>query len=63
MHEPIDESHDTGGIGKDLVPLAEGFVGGKYQRTAQLVPARDHLEQQVRVARVIGQISNFIHAE
>jgi hypothetical protein len=39
------------------------FVGGKHQRAAQLVTARDHLEQQVSVARVIGQISNFIHAE
>ena len=28
MHEPIDEGDDTGGIGEDLGPFAEGLVGG-----------------------------------
>ncbi len=63
MDEPIDESYDAGSIGEDLVPLAKGFVGRQHQWTAQLVTARDDLEQQVRVARVIGQISHFIHAQ
>jgi hypothetical protein len=63
MDEPIDESDDTGGVREDLVPFAERFVGRKHQWAAQLVTARDHLEQQVRVTRVIGQVSNFIHAQ
>ena len=29
MHQPIDEGDDAGGVGEDLVPFAEGFVGGQ----------------------------------
>ena len=29
MHEPIDERDDASGVGEDLVPFAERFVGGE----------------------------------
>ena len=62
MHEAIDERDDAGGVGENLVPLTEGFIG-YYQRTAQLVTTRSYLEQQVRVACVISQIAHLVHAE
>src|SRR6185312_2532297 len=37
--------------------------GRKHQWTAQLISARDHLEQQICVTSVIGQVSNFVHAQ
>jgi hypothetical protein len=61
MHEPVDESDHTGGIGEDLVPFGKGFVGCENERTAQLISASDDLEEQVCVAGVIGEISNFVN--
>lgn len=61
MHEPIDERDHTGGIGEDLVPFGECFVCCQNERTAQLIAARDDLEEQVCVACVIGKISNFVN--
>jgi hypothetical protein len=61
MHEPVDESDHTGGIGKDLVPFAKGLVCCQDERPAKLIAARDNLEEQVCVAGVIGEISNFVN--
>jgi hypothetical protein len=33
VHESIDESDDAAGVGEDLVPFAEGLVGGEDDRT------------------------------
>ena len=30
MHESIDEGDDAAGVGEDLIPFAEGFVGISY---------------------------------
>ena len=60
MHEPVDEGDDTGGIGEDLVPFGKRPVRGQDQGPAQLIAPCDDLEEQVGIAGVIGEISNFI---
>src|SRR6266404_3560866 len=62
MHESIDESDDAAGIREDLGPFAERLVRRDNDGIA-LVAASDDLEEQVRVARVIGQISDLIDPE
>jgi hypothetical protein len=63
MHEPIDEGDETGGIGEDLVPFAEGLVGGQQHTAVLLIAARDHLEEQVSVAGVVGEIPYLVRAK
>jgi hypothetical protein len=53
MHESIDERDDTAGIGEDFGPFAERLIGGDNDRVF-LIAARDDLEEQVGIARVIG---------
>jgi len=49
VHEPIDQGDDTAGVGEDLIPFAEGFIG-REDYGALLVAPGDDLEEQVRVA-------------
>ena len=60
MHETVDECYDASGVGEDLIPFAEGFVGCQHEWTAQLIAARDDLEEQIRVASVVGEVSDLI---
>ena len=60
MHKTVDERDDAGGIGEDLVPFAERFVGRQDHRTMQLIAARDHLEEQIGVTRVVGEVSDLV---
>ena len=30
VYEPVDQRHDASGVGEDLTPFAEGFVGRHY---------------------------------
>ena len=52
VHEPIDEGDDTGGVREDLGPFAKRIRGD--DDGVFLVAARDDLEEQVRIARVVG---------
>jgi len=63
MHQPIDESDDAGGVGEDLVPFAKGAVGGQDHAAVLLMAARDDLEEQVRIASVVGQVAALVHAQ
>ena len=60
MHETVDECYDASGVGEDLIPFAEGFVGCQDERTAQLIAARDDLEEQIRIASIVSEISDLI---
>ena len=62
VDDAIDERGGARGVWEDGGPVAEGEVGGQHQALA-LVAATDDLEQEVCVARVVGQISDLIDTE
>ena len=62
MHQAIDEGHDAGSVGEDLVPFAEGLVGREHGGTL-LIAARDELEQQIGVTSIVGQVTDLIDAQ
>ena len=59
VDQPIDQGDDSGGVGKDLVPLAERSVGGDEDGFF-LVATADDLEQQVGVAIGVGEVADLI---
>ena len=62
VDETIDERHDTGGVGKYLAPLSEGFVGRQDDRVLLIAPG-DDLEEQVGVTGVVGEVADFVDDE
>ena len=59
MHQPVDGSDGHGGVGEDLVPLAERLVGGDQQR-ALLVTSADQLEQDAGLGLILGYIREVV---
>src|SRR5690242_18523943 len=59
VHESIDERDNAGGIGEHLIPFAEGFVCREH-RGSLLISSRNHLKEQIGVARVIRQIADLV---
>ena len=59
VHEPVDEGDHTGGVGEDVVPFTEDFVGGQNDGALE-VSTGDDLEQEVGVAVVIGQVADLV---
>ncbi len=59
VDEAIDQGDDAGGVGEDLVPFGERFVG-RNDRGLLLVAARDDLEQQIGMAVGIGEVADLI---
>ena len=49
-------------VGKDLVPLGEGFVRGEYGRRL-LIPSGSQLKEQVCALDVHGEITDLINDE
>ena len=62
VDEAVDEGGGAGCVGEDGGPLAEGQVGGDDDAPA-LVAAGDHLEEQVGVAVVIGEVADLVDDE
>ena len=62
MDEAIDESDDAGGVGEDLVPLGEGFVGREHDWFF-MVAAADDLEEEVSVMGAAREISQLVEDE
>lgn len=62
MDQTVDEGDDAGGVGKDLAPLAEGFVGGQDDGFVLVAP-RDDLEEEVGVTSVVGEVAELINDE
>jgi hypothetical protein len=54
VHQPVHQRDHAGGVGEDLVPLAEGPVRGQDHGALGRVPAADDLEQQVGGAVRVG---------
>ena len=62
VDQTIDEGDDAGGVGKDLAPLAEGFVGGQDNGFVLVAP-RDDLEEEIGVASVVGEVAELVDDE
>jgi hypothetical protein len=60
MDDAVDERDGRGGVGEDAGPGAERQVGRDHE-TFFLMPAADDLEEEVRVAAVVGQIPDLVH--
>ena len=59
VDEAVDEGDHTSGVGEDVVPFPERFVGGE-DNGAVLISARDDLEEEVGIAVVIGEIAELV---
>lgn len=62
MDEPVDGGERHGGVREDLVPLAEGLVGGD-QHGAPLVAGADELEQHTGLGLVLGDVCKVVEDE
>ena len=62
INEPVDGGERHGGIGEDLVPCAEGLVGGD-QHGSSLVAGADELEQHACFGLVLGEVGEIIENE
>ncbi len=61
MGEPIDQCRHAARVGEDVGPVAEGEVRRDDDRLVFISP-RDDLEEQVRCARVVGEVADFVDA-
>ena len=59
MQDTVQDGGGDGDVGKNLVPLGEGLVGGKDGRRL-LIPPGNELEEQVSALDVHGEITNLI---
>ena len=62
VRQAIQQSRDGCGIGKDGVPVLEGFVGGDQNRST-FVAAIDDLIKKVGRGSVIGKVTDFVNGE
>ena len=59
MDETIDEGDDTGGVGEDLIPFAEGAIG-RDEGAHVLIAARDQLEEEVGMTIGVGEVADLV---
>lgn len=59
MNEAVDGGERHGGIGEDLLPCAEGLVGGD-QRRPPLIAGADELEQHTGLGLVLGDVGEIV---
>ena len=62
MQDTIQDGGGDGDVGKDLVPLGEGLVGGKNGGRF-LIPSGNELEEQVCTLDVHGEVADFVNDE
>jgi hypothetical protein len=62
MDDAVNERSRAGRVGEDSRPVAESQVGRQDEALA-FVSTADHLEQEVGVASVVGQVANFVDAQ
>lgn len=60
VQDPVKNGGSDGDIGKDLIPLGEGLVGGK-DGGGFLVASGNELKEEVGTLNVYGEIANFIN--
>lgn len=59
MNQAIDRGEGHGRIGKDLVPLAEGLVGGDQDR-AVFIACADEFEQDTGFGLIFGGVGEIV---
>jgi len=59
MDSPVDRGECHGGIGKDLVPLAKGLVGGDQDR-AVFIARTDEFEQDTGFGLIFGDVGEIV---
>ena len=59
MQNAIQDGGGNGDIGKDLVPLGEGLVGGKNSGRF-LIPPGNELKEQVCAMNIHGKITDLV---
>ena len=59
MHQSIHDGDHTGRVGEHLVPLTKGSVGG-HNRWLEFIALIDDVEQQIRMATAVGELTDFI---
>ena len=62
MQDTIQDGGGDGDVGKDLVPLGEGLVGGKNGGRF-LIPSGNELEEQVCTLDIHREIADFVDDE
>ena len=62
VQNPVQDSGGNGNVGKDLVPLGEGLVGGK-DGGRFLIPPGNELKEQVGALDVHGEVADFTDDE
>ena len=62
MDEAVDEGDDASGGGQHVGPFGERFVSGEEDGHGE-VPAGDDLEEEVGVAVVVVEVSDFVDGE
>ena len=62
VHQAVDGGDGHGGLGEDLVPLAERLVGGD-QQGALLVTCADQFEQDAGLGLILGDVGKIIEHE
>ena len=62
MQDAVQDGGGDGDVGKDLVPLGEGLVGGKDGRRL-LIPPGNELEEQICALDVHGEITDLVNDE
>lgn len=60
MQNTVEDGGSDGDIGKNLVPLGEGFVGGK-DGGGLLVTSGDELKEEICALDIHGEIANFVN--
>jgi len=59
VDQPVDQGDDASRIREDLGPFGKRLVGGDDDGSFLISP-RDHLEEEIRVPGVVGEIANLI---
>ena len=59
VDEAVDEGDDTGGVGEDVVPFPERFIGSEDNGPVLISPGDDR-EEEVGVAGVVGEVAELV---
>ena len=59
MQDTIQDGGGDGDVGKDLVPLGEGLIGGE-DGGGLLIASGNQLEKQIRALNVHREIADFV---
>ena len=62
MQDTIQDGGGDGDVGKDLVPLGEGLVGGKNGGRF-LIPSGNELEKEICALDIHREIADFVNDE